>query len=92
MRYIEWVDYNNWTVLVKRASNKKWYNASSLLDQICRFVNQSDRCDLSTEFIYEHWEIKKCYQLLAVDFPKHCTLITDPRKFKPQKENILKSD
>ena len=84
MRYIEWVDFNNWEVLVKRASNKKWYTASSLLDQICRFVNQSDRCDLATEFTYEYWEIKKCFQLLAVDFPKHCVLITDPRKFKPK--------
>lgn len=92
MRYIEWVDYNNWVVLVKRASNKKWYNASSLLDQICRFVNQSDRCDLATEFIYEYLEIKKSFQFLAVDFPKHFVLITDPRKFKPKQNDDKKSD
>ena len=92
MRYIEWVDYNDWTVLVKRSSNKKWYNASSLLDQICRFVNQSGRCDLATEFIYEYWEIKKCFQLLAVEFPKHCVLITDPRKIKPKQIDNKKVD
>ena len=84
MRYLEWCEIKDWLVFIKRASNQKWYNALTLLEQICKFVNQSDRCSLCTEFIYEFWEIKKCYQFLWVDFPKWYILVTDLRKFKPE--------
>lgn len=92
MRYLEWCEFRDNNIYVKRASNKKWYNAIDLLEQICNFVNTSDRCNLLTEFSYEFSEIKKSYQFLWIDFPKWYVLITDRSKFKYQKDKIIKDD